>query len=92
LLLSQWHLRQGIGLDGRAFLSACARSSILTLAVMAPIVLLEQSVPIHQGNYLAWAVSAVAVAVPVWLAGLRLLRHPLWPEIVELLARLRLRT
>ena len=91
LALSQYHLRRGIHLAGTELFRACLPSLALTVFTAGPLTLATQLVPITVGNFIAWAAVSVVVAVPSWLLGLRLLRHPLWDELAAIAGRFRSR-
>lgn len=81
---SQWELSRHCGLTLRHMLSAASPSLIAAASTAAPLVLWLIWSPIHEANYLLATVFAVLACPPAWLAGLRAVRHPLWPELCRL--------
>ena len=88
LLVSQRHLRQAIDLRASALLRVCMPSAWLTVWTVVPLAAATLVVPIDESNFLVWAVAGSTACAVLWLAGLRLFRHPLWHEVEVLLARL----
>jgi len=88
MLVSQRHLRQAIELKAGALVRACIPSALLTVWTAGPLAAATLFVPIGADNYVVWAISGAVACAALWLAGLRLLRHPLWSEVEQLLARL----
>lgn len=84
LLASHLFLARTIGLGVAEIMRALRPSAGVTVLAMAPLCVLTVLVPIGVDNYL-WVAGAGAVITAVcWLGSLRLLQHPLWPEIMQL--------
>lgn len=88
-LVAQRQLSRSIGLRSLMLLRACVPSAWLTLLTAGALALLVWLVPMGEHNFGRWAIAALLVVVPTWAIGLRLLRHPLWDEVLNVLARLR---
>jgi O-antigen/teichoic acid export membrane protein len=54
---------------------------------LAPLALWALCMPIDESNYLGVVVIAGALSTVLWLASLRWVGHPLWPEVVRLAPR-----
>ncbi len=88
LALSQWHLRRAFGLELGALLRACWPSFVLTIASVGPCFLLTQLRPVDEGSYVVVGAAGLLLTMVLWFTGLRLLKHPLWPEVTRIAGRL----
>ena len=87
MLTSHRHLQQAIGLELRPVLRACAPSALLAIWTVMPLAALTLVVPIEESNFVAWAIAGSLGSAALWLAGLQLLKHPLWVEVEQLAAK-----
>ncbi|MDE2612786.1 MAG: lipopolysaccharide biosynthesis protein [Burkholderiales bacterium] len=88
LLVTQWHLKRAFGMHLRALLRACLPSATLTIWTVAPLAAVALWQPPGEANYIAWALLGSFATAVLWLAGLRVLRHPLWAEVVHVTSRI----
>ncbi len=80
--LSHHFLARHLGLRLREVSGALASSALLTLLSTAPLAAYTAWHPLDESNYLPVAGAAGVAAVLLWVLGLRMTRHPLWPELV----------
>ena len=88
LLFAYWHLRRTIGLKAMMMVRACTKSAFLTAGTAGPLWLASWLHPLDEDNFARWGLAGGLVAVLLWIAGLRLLAHPLWAELVQVCRRL----
>jgi hypothetical protein len=62
-------------------------SLLLTAGSVGPVALFALWLPPNESNFAAWSAVGVTAVALSWHAGLPLLRHPLWDELVDLLRR-----
>ena len=79
--LSHHYLWRLLGLQLREVLRALSPSAMVTLICVAPLAAYTAYRPIDESNYLPVATIGGAAGVLLWVLGLRLTRHPLWPEV-----------
>lgn len=93
LLISQAHMRQGTGWNLGMVWQGCRHSLGVTALALAPAALLAWLVPADEHNFVRHILVAGTATTLCWLLGLRMLQHPLWPELqriaLPLLARVR---
>jgi O-antigen/teichoic acid export membrane protein len=79
--MSHHYLSRHIGLRLHEVVRAVAPSAIVTLVCVAPLAAYVAYRPIDESNYLPVSIIGGLVGATLWLLGLRLTRHPLWPEV-----------
>jgi len=88
-LLSQWALKQAFGLSGLSFLRGIWRGlALVPFAVCMPLLLALSGTHVGflSGHPLALLLAGGATALLGWLLGLRVLGHPVYAEVLRLLA------
>jgi len=88
-MMSQRHLGRHIGLRAGELAHACAPSAVLAASTAGPLLIASGVWAPDESNFAAWAVLGTTTAALSWLVALRLLRHPLWGELLALSLRFR---
>lgn len=83
-LASHWYLSRLAGWSIRAAWTAMNRSLWVTLATVGPLFVMTRVVPIGEHNYLRAGMLICAICSLLWVVSLRLTRHPLWDEVLEI--------
>ena len=91
LVVSHHHLRHAIQLELGPVVRACVPSALLLIWTVGPLAALTLVVPIVENNYVVWAIAGSTSSAILWLVGLRLLKHPLWTEVKQLVDKVRRR-
>lgn len=89
LIVVTWFLQRGIKVSPLQLLRACAKSAFITMcAVIGPALvnLYWHGDPAHPWLPLTIGIAGAALG---WLSSIYLVRHPLWAQIISLLAPLR---
>ena len=86
LLISQASMCRGTGWTSALLWQGCRQSLGTTAIALAPAAMLAWLVPAGEHNYLRHMAAAGAATGLCWLWGLRLLNHPLWPEMQRMAA------
>ncbi len=84
LFISEAHMRQSTGWRLSMLWQACRQSLGVTAFALAPAGLLALLVPAGEHNYVRHLLAGGTATVLCWLLGLRMLQHPLWPELQRL--------
>lgn len=84
-------LHRSIGLSLRDMLAACRTSFWLALIPNLPILMWAWLDPVGENNYVRFGVGGGLLTVATWIACLRIFRHRLWAEGVNLGSSLRQR-
>ncbi len=87
LAASHWHLHRALGLQIRAMFHACRTSLLVTIWTVGPLATGAVLYPLGESNFAAWGFIGSTVALALWLSSLRLLGHPLWPELEQVMQR-----
>jgi len=91
LWLSQWNLYRAFGLRLNDVVRTCVPSALITTFCVSPIALWAVFEPVGELNYLRFFFGGGLMTATLWVLSLRLLRHPLWTEIVALYKKLGLK-
>ena len=86
--ISQFYLNRATGLSLISVIRACSPSALVAIFSAGPIGLWVCFYPVDETNYLRAAVIAGGFLSLLWTLSLRLLKHPLWDEIVSLTGKL----
>ncbi len=84
MVVSHAYLARHVGVRVDEVLRSLWPSVQVTGITVAPLALWALFKPIDESNYLAVAALAGTSACVLWLASLKLTRHPLWPEIARI--------
>jgi O-antigen/teichoic acid export membrane protein len=76
-----WLLRALIGLEWRALFDIYARSMVVSVAAVAPLLLIYASVAGPADLSFLWLIASVGAGAFCWLGALFLVRHPIRDEI-----------
>jgi O-antigen/teichoic acid export membrane protein len=87
--LAHRSLSRHLGLTLANVWQALAPSACLSLGCAAPLLLATRWWPMQESNYLVYLTAAGLTTAGLWLTLLKLLRHPLWPEVHRILVSLR---
>lgn len=88
-LLFAWrHLYVAIGLRAMMIVRACTKSALLTVSTAGPLWAATWLWPVSEDNFVRWGLAGGIGAALLWVAGLRLLAHPLWDEAEQVFRRL----
>jgi O-antigen/teichoic acid export membrane protein len=79
--VAQRSLHRSIGLTIVDLARACMPSAIIAFITSAPVIAATLWVQQNEGNYLRFLVLGALTSPLLWLASLRLMRHPLWAEV-----------
>jgi O-antigen/teichoic acid export membrane protein len=80
--LSQWNLNRAFGLRLSDVIKCCTPSIFITAISVAPLVALTVIKPLSEINYFYIAIAGGFTTLLMWVIALKLLRHPLWDEVV----------
>ena len=81
---SQWYLKRTICLRLADVFRACSTSVLLTILSAGPIGLWLALNPVDETNYLLSGVTGGGIFSLLWIFWLRLLKHPLWDDMVSM--------
>lgn len=81
MLLSAWHLKRGIGLRAFELIPPLMPSLSLAVLSVGPATVWSLIMPLGEHNYWQFGALSSLSTAALWLAGLRLFRHPLWGEV-----------
>lgn len=88
-VFSHRQLRRSIALSFKDVIAACHTSLWMALLANAPVALWALLDPISEANYLLFGIVGGAVTGLTWACCLRLFRHRLWDEGIDLVGGLR---
>lgn len=86
LFAAQRAMFLAIGLCWSDVRKSCTKSAIVTLCTALPLSVFYLYQAPTQQNYAGWLAIATSVSALSWVASLRVVAHPLWPDIVSLAA------
>ncbi|MBI5256402.1 MAG: lipopolysaccharide biosynthesis protein [Burkholderiales bacterium] len=91
LLFAHRQLATTLGLTMGEVLLALRPSALLSLATALPLLAWVAVDPVNESNFWRCAIGGGVLTILAWLAALRWLAHPLWPEVVRIATVLRAR-
>ena len=86
LAVAQYTLGRVIGLQLTSVISTSLPSIYITLCTVAPTAFWAVFEGVSEANYIAFGLWGSAVTTATWLLSLKLFRHPLWTEILNVAA------
>lgn len=81
--LSQRVLHRAIGLRFADVLQGCLPSLYITVITVAPVAIWAAIEGITENNFARFAIVGGGATAVSWIVSLRLVGHPLWPEVVR---------
>jgi O-antigen/teichoic acid export membrane protein len=89
ITVSHWNLKQAIALSWSDMVKSCVPSALTAAFSVLPIAIWVALYPVDETNYFVVSAFGGISAFLIWLLSLRLLKHPLWDEILVVWRKVR---